>query len=161
LRGCLGQAVQGASNEGAADGGLVLELAQERRVHEVGAVVHLQVEEPVPDRAADAFGLEGEVGRAFEADPDDLALAANAPRRSRRPRSSWIAAFMRSIVTCESVRVFQGLRSSETFPPERVPGAGGGGRLAELPPLEGSGIDGDRAPFTHLDEVVVVPRASN
>src|SRR5258705_9432728 len=67
LCGGLGQAVQRPPNEGAADGGLILELAQERRVHEVGAVVHLQVEELIPEGAADALGLEGEVGRPLEA----------------------------------------------------------------------------------------------
>jgi len=32
-----------------------------------------------------AFGLEGEVGRAFEADPDDLALARERAKALERP----------------------------------------------------------------------------
>src|SRR5262249_10375123 len=71
----LGQAIQGPAHEGAPDGGLVLELTQEGGVHEVGAVIQLQMEEAIADRAPDAIGLEGEIGGALQADLDDLALA--------------------------------------------------------------------------------------
>src|SRR5882672_1394221 len=71
---CLGEAIQRAPHKRAADGGLVLELPQERLVHEEGPVVDFEIKEPLPDRSVHALGLEREIRGALQPNPHDLAV---------------------------------------------------------------------------------------